>query len=489
MSTERKDVKNITNISDFRKVNNIGKPEKEKPASLLKRQGNHYPVDSLGSELASIVKEIQRVVQAPMGICAQSVLASVSYATQSHANVHIDSQIIPLSLFFFTVAQSGERKSAADGIACKPIADYERELQAEFLVRQAEYEQALAAKINMNRPRDPILLMQEPTFEGLIKAFETGQASLALFSDEGGHFISGHAMNADNRIKTATGLSSLWDGAPVARVRASQPSIKMYDKRLAFHLMIQPGIALKFFGDKQLVDQGFISRCLLTYPESTMGNRMYVSENIFQSEIYKRYAATITRLLKSSRPTHKAIGLSPEAVQLYLKCYYKIEAELDKQGELRDIAGFANKMLNQVCRLAGVMAIYADINTNLISAEIFNNACQLMDYYQSENIRLIAESSIKLMPLADEEKKMYAQKLWDWISDPKVQEKHSPDGLIKLRAMVRNAPRSIRDKKTILELMEILTEYEYVLPVCGADNMWEFVAMSPPLSPPLSPLN
>jgi hypothetical protein len=78
-----------------------------------------------------------------------------------------------------------------------------------------------------------------------------------------------------------------------------------------------------------------------------------------------------------------------------------------------------------------------------------------MDYYQSENVRLIAETSVKLMPLADEEKLMYAQKLWDWMTKPDVMQKHSSEGLIKLRALTQYAPWAIRKKETLLELMFI----------------------------------
>ena len=59
----------------------------------------------------------------------------------------------------------------------------------------------------------------EPTFEGLTKLFATGQPSLGLFSDEGGQFLGGHAMNSDNRQKTLAALNDLWQGNPIRRTR------------------------------------------------------------------------------------------------------------------------------------------------------------------------------------------------------------------------------------------------------------------------------
>ena len=59
----------------------------------------------------------------------------------------------------------------------------------------------------------------EPTFEGLTKLFATGQPSLGIFSDEGGQFLGGHAMNTDNRQKTLAALNDLWQGNPIRRTR------------------------------------------------------------------------------------------------------------------------------------------------------------------------------------------------------------------------------------------------------------------------------
>ena len=92
-------------------------------------------------------------------------------------------------------------------------------------------------------PWEPTLLIQEPTYEGLIKAFLKGYPSIGLFADEGGRLIGGHAMNADNILKTAAGLSELWDGKRITRVRASDETALLYDRSLSLHLMVQPVVA------------------------------------------------------------------------------------------------------------------------------------------------------------------------------------------------------------------------------------------------------
>jgi hypothetical protein len=56
-----------------------------------------------------------------------------------------------------------------------------------------------------------MLTSTEPTFEGLTKQFHNHHPSLGIFASEGGQFIGGHAMYEENKLRTASGLSELWD--------------------------------------------------------------------------------------------------------------------------------------------------------------------------------------------------------------------------------------------------------------------------------------
>jgi hypothetical protein len=107
-------------------------------------------------------------------------------------------------------------------------------------------------------PLLPLLTCSEPTFEGLVKLFDRGQPSLGLFNDEGGQFIGGHGMSDDAKLRTITGLSRLWDGQVIDRVRGGDGVMVLPSRRLAMHLMVQPVVATKLFADGLLADQGFL---------------------------------------------------------------------------------------------------------------------------------------------------------------------------------------------------------------------------------------
>lgn len=48
-------------------------------------------------------------------------------------------------------------------------------------------------------PPSPERIVTEPTYEGLTGLFAQGQPSLGIFSDEGGQFLGGFAVNSENR--------------------------------------------------------------------------------------------------------------------------------------------------------------------------------------------------------------------------------------------------------------------------------------------------
>ena len=93
-----------------------------------------FPVDALGSILSPAVSALARIIQAPPGMIAQSLLAAAAYCTQPHGNVIIDGRVSPLSLYCISIGASGERKSAVDTQALKPILDKQRELVEAYTI-------------------------------------------------------------------------------------------------------------------------------------------------------------------------------------------------------------------------------------------------------------------------------------------------------------------------------------------------------------------
>ncbi len=267
-----------------------------------------YPVDALGDVLGGAGKALHETVKAPLTLCAQSVLAAASLAAQAHFDVVLPwGGKKPLSLFLLTVAESGERKSSTDDVVLGAAKAQERSdmqgyqalldaYEAELAQWKAKNEAATkkAAKAKTQsfaddaandaheagpKPKGPIMPLRfvtDPTVEGLYKLLAASQSSVALFSDEGGLLIGGHALNSDNALKTMARWCKLWDGSPFDRVRAGDGSGYLYGRRMALHQLAQPEVMQTLLGDRMANGQGFLARCLTAWPESTIGSRELV---------------------------------------------------------------------------------------------------------------------------------------------------------------------------------------------------------------------
>jgi Protein of unknown function (DUF3987) len=444
-----------------------------------------YPLDALGTILAPMARKLREVVQAPDAICGQSVLGAGTLAVQGHADVTNDGRSHPLSDYLLTVGESGERKSAVDRCALWPHRHWERSLheryRGEALAYQNEVEayrkardEALkqakgraAKKVALDMlgppptaPLEAMLIVEEPTYEGLIKALRIGQPSMGLFADEGGRLIGGHGMNQDNQLKTAAGLSELWDGIRISRVRATDETTILYGRRLSMHVMVQPVVAHSVLSNTLLLGQGFLSRCLIAWPTSTAGTRLYKAINLAQDPEVKRYNARLLTILETSFPlaadtqnelTPRALALSASAKRFWVAFHDHVERQLGDEGSLAPVRGFANKAAEHATRLAGVLTLVDDLAAAEINAAHMQAGIALAQFYLIEALRLVDAG-------ATDQDLLLAEKLLAWAQE----HEH-----IYLRQIYQFGPNSIRDAKTAKRLVSILEEHGWLIRVEG----------------------
>lgn len=426
-----------------------------------------YPLDALGSILGAATKRIHEVVQAPPELCGQAVLAAASLATQAHANVEMDGRIEPLSLWCVTIAESGERKSGVYDQALKAHADYQRDLVSmhndEYKAYKRElmaYETACkqstkggktgATKESIYQaisdhgdepeaPLLPVILMQEPTLEGVHKLMEKGNPSIGLFSDDGAEFLGGHAMNKDNRAKSAAGFSKLWDRGEFSRVRAGDGAGQFYGKRMALHLMIQPVIAESVLNDEVLSGQGFLARCLLAYPASRIGQRQYQAIDLSADPAMMRYWGRMAELLRIPPPLAtktrnqldpRRLYLDAEARKAWIGLHDAIESATPTA--YVNVKAWASKGAAQALRIAGVLTLAENPVAASIGADAIVRAGRLVDYYMSEAARL---AGVAMIPPDVKN----AELLHKWAVDRRKAYFHS-------REVINSGPNPLRTK-------------------------------------------
>ena len=466
-----------------------GAPHEIEPIPLRRELGNprEYPVHALGELLGAATQTLADSVQAPLSICAQSILAAASLATQGYANVVIDGREYPLSEFFITIAESGERKSATDRIVMREFREKEKRLTSEYKIKKQEFArktkthtiksnklaEAPPGAENYAEPLDelpeapltPLFLCDDPTIEGIFKLTANGQPSIGLSSDEGGRMIGGHGMNQENQVRTVAGLSKFWDGDPISRVRAGDEAQTLYGRRLSMHLMAQPSIIAPLLANEVILGQGILNRVLIVFPSSNAGKRTYQPVDLTRAPTMLKFHERIRQIIELPLPlaAHTRNELEPrplfvagQAKDRWVQFYNNNELKLGPDGALVAIRGLAAKAPEHVLRLGGTLTFFVNPNATEISETAIQGAIELVDFYLSEALRLhfAAITPPKLIQ---------AQQLLDWArktcsrADPYLYFPH----------VYQYGPNAIRSVETATSILEILTQHGWIIPVPG----------------------
>ena len=454
----------------------VPQPDYAEPIPLVIEDADTpYPLAALGEVLGGAAQAIVEIVQVPAALAAQSVLAAAAMAAQPHANALRAGQPIPLSLFALTIAESGDRKSAADRLAlrahqerqqtlldtyCEALTDYRNHRDVFQSVRgqalaKGKVETLAAELADLEEPQPPplaFILAEDPTLEGLQKSFLLGQASQGLFSDEGGLFFGGHAGKPENLLKSASGLSSLWDGAPIRRIRAADgESASRAGCRLSVHLMIQPVVAREVLSNPILQGQGFLARFLVAWPQSLAGTRLYRDLDPDEDVRLQRYWRRMTQLLARTPTLDAHEGLAPpslameaQALSAWIEVHNRIETRLGKGGELQEIKPMAAKGAENLLRIAGVMAVVEA--SGVITCGLIERAALLMGWYLGEALRVGN-------PGQADSRTLLAQRLLEWLLANDWQR-------FEARRLQREGPRFVRKSARHRdELLGILLEH------------------------------
>jgi hypothetical protein len=465
----------------------------EAPRPLMRElpPAEPYPVEALGYALRPAAEAIQRVVQCPMAICAQSVLATSALTAQGLANVQLPmGHIKPVSLYLLSIAESGERKSTADDEALGPIHSYEESLRVDYGDRLQGYKNDKEAwdkaredvkkKHKSDRralkealdhlgapprpPMTPSVTSGEPTIEGLHKSYIDGCPSHGIFSDEGGQFIAGHAMRDDRRTHAGAALSDLWQGKPIKRLRGGEGTLILPNRRLSVFLQVQPDVASLWLADQMLISQGLVSRLLCCRPESAIGDRPWKDPS--QEAALDRYRSRIGHLIRLTPTDNLENGLdklpvmrlSEEAKRAWVAFYNYVEAAQKNGGALESIRGFASKIAENAVRITGVLHMMEEGDAaKEISQDAMERGIEIAQHYLDEALRL------RLAAHTDPQLRL-AQRAVEWIM-------LQPGGMFCLPDLYQFGPCQIITAGAARKIVEILEDHALLERLAGAHEI------------------
>jgi hypothetical protein len=481
-------------------------PDKHRPLFREAARPEPYPAHALGP-LQPVAEAIQMVTQAPIELCAQSVVAAAALVIAPHFDAELLAGRSPLTVICLSIAESGERKTTVDGHALAPVYAKEKRLRADHDVKVAAYKieyaayksavehakkagkngmaaarEAIAAVGKEPRPpASPMLVAADPTAEGITLQLAESRPWTGLFSAEGGMMLGGHSMSEDAKTRTSALLNSFWDGADIRRRRVATGETFLTGRRCSLHLMVQPGVSEILTQDPTFRDIGLLARTLPVAPETTAGTRFYKLAPPECEILLAEYGCRLSHFLDTPpRLLDGSDGLDPlmlrltdDARQMLIRFHDVVETELRPGGEYAGIRGFASKMAEHAGRLAALLAAYEDPNVREISPQNMANGITLAKFYAGEMLRLTDGASTA------PESKLAAKLLawWQARQDPRCH----------ISEIYQRGPGAIRDAKTAKPIVAILEEYGWIkrLPpgtfVDGAErrDSWELIPPEP----------
>ncbi len=456
-----------------------------------------FPIEALPPLLRDAILAIEAIAQVPVSLAAQSVLSAASLAAQGFINVEtITGQFVPVSLFLFTIAASGDRKSTSDRLAIQPVKDREEHLAVRYETEKLNFSIAEAAHKAATQkaktqakgvqaikealedcgkppipPVQPLLTADEPTGPGLQRLFAEAMSSLGLFSDEGATFLGGWAMQEENQAATGGMLSKLWDGSAIKRIRADKENGTqiLYGRRLSLHLMVQPDIAGKLLGNKAVRSQGLLSRILPVAPKSLKGSRFYREPSEERRTQLRAYQSRLGRMLEQEfnyrDPTSRAldlaiVNLTPEARAKLIAFSDHCERHIGPGGKYEQISDFASKMTENAARLAAVISFFVggrSVITEGLSERAVSCGIALVEFYASEASRLYGTPSV-------DDDTANAAALIDWIRKRELTH-------VGKQFLNRHGPTQVRNAAHLSRAIEILEEFNHLVKVKGGMSL------------------
>ncbi|MCK9503829.1 MAG: YfjI family protein [Porticoccaceae bacterium] len=336
--------------------------------------------------------EVENNIKSPDGMSLYCALSAASLATQKLVKIKLPhGAIVPVSTQTVCGGNSGDRKSATANKFFSEFDEFEKELRRSYenelvtflrdqkkwqkkqsLLERArercanqrqdltksEWDLAEHALLKPSEPKVFRILYQDTTTAGLFQGIYKNSSSAGLISLEGSELLATNKAYADYPKQ-----NQAWDGQTIRFDRANGQTILLDDIYLSVLMMIQPDWFFSFLqkkgGDIRAV--GLCARWILWFPPSKQGARR-VNNFTLSWQHLDMFNERIRELLVENveaelDPDFKpeVLEFSPDAEELYIHYYNRIEDQQLPGGIYFELADHASKLAENAARVAGAM--------------------------------------------------------------------------------------------------------------------------------------
>ena len=314
--------------------------------SALPLMSEPYPTKLLPGLVQDFIHCVVASTQASEALVAPVVLAAMAAAVQGVADVKAPySQVLPTSLFFFVIANSGERKSSVLKHATLAFEEFERKCFS-LLSPEQKYTDIGA---------HPFFL-EEATEMGIIDIYRQGAKSLFYALDEGVTLMGGKL--------DIPALCKRFDGATLRRVNKKEGTIYIPDTRASLCLMIQDAPFQKLMNRKGdiFIGSGLLPRMLMSMTsipnlvKFTGGMPSTDPANHHFHDRVRELLDQYSEILRGEPDGRSTLALSAEAEKVWCDfTQHEISRLLLQYSSSEKVIAFLRRAGEQVLRLSAVL--------------------------------------------------------------------------------------------------------------------------------------
>lgn len=369
--------------------------EWEDPIPLDAWHTPEWPKGLLPDTLEAYTDAIAEMNQTPPAQSKMMSIPVLSACVQERYQVDIRGRIENLATYVAAVMSTGERKSADLKRLRGPLAEFEaishklaqekrrdNNFARELLAERAEklkkdalktgseedekaYFEARKCLEELSQVVAKRLLAQDITAEKLATLMADMGECITLLSAEGGP-LENVKSKYSSLARLATIFLEAFSGDEIFVDRKSQSEpIRLRNPSLSMGIMTQPSHLASILADRDFSGRGLLERFLWCAPRERIGHRRPgVSIPLQTAEAYD---STMTRLLPRpgfrvpsadpvERETLVITGAGLDALNAFE--FDRLEPRLKKNGDLRDVKGWATRLPTAVCKLAGLWHLY-----------------------------------------------------------------------------------------------------------------------------------
>jgi 5S rRNA maturation endonuclease (ribonuclease M5) len=361
------------------------------------------PLDLLPSVLQEYVIAAAESLNVDVAFILLPMLSSLGAAIGNACSIVLKRDFIqPPVIWTGIIGRSGSRKSPSLDAGCKGVMEHERELIHQNKQAEEQYAEDLAAweakdkKARGTKPeaKDPLTcVMDKLTFEVLADKVEANRRGVLIKKDELSHWFESFDQYHAAKGADVSQWLSLHTGVLFAFDRRSDKrSYRIWQPRVNVTGGIQPKVFRRIL-TPDYFERGLPARFLLASPPFRQDRW---SEATIPDEI-REAALNLFEQLWLLQPNHdehnqprpKLLPLDADAKAVFVAFYDDCGVASVERGEHEEAAWC--KLTGYAARLALVGQLAADPQSQTITGETMQAACDLARWFGNEAVRIYAE--------------------------------------------------------------------------------------------------